>query len=330
MSSLLDLIDSFFQGIKRFFARLFGFQKSLGSRASTSNSWSANSTASVLARSICVVGERSSGKTTYLAALIRARGLEPENGRVQRIFPVGSDSEKLEDQAINILEQGLTLEVTKLLGQPSGQMPSYGFRIEMYDRRDKPLELNIFSKDYSGELFQEIRTLPSAQLDDYMADCAASEGILLLIDGNDYLKDGEYEVNLREFLKLLGDAMTNDDPRRIAVVLSKCEERKLYAKREELRQKGVGDQEFIQRLFPKMYNILNTRCPNNIEIEYFTLSSFGVLKGNARSPNSKVVSDPTDPSLSYATLRNKNAWQPFGLFAPLYWLCTGDRHPDLD
>jgi hypothetical protein len=31
-----------------------------------------------------------------------------------------------------------------------------------------------------------------------------------------------------------------------------------------------------------------------------------------------------------AVIKNPKLWRPFGLVAPIYWLCKGSRHPDLD
>jgi hypothetical protein len=31
-----------------------------------------------------------------------------------------------------------------------------------------------------------------------------------------------------------------------------------------------------------------------------------------------------------SVIRYPKQWRPFGLVAPLYWLCTNERHPALD
>jgi GTPase SAR1 family protein len=63
-----------------------------------------------------IVGDRSSGKTTYLAALARGGNSDPNNP-IQLVEAFNEDGKKLLDYAQNILEQGLMLEQTQLVEQ---------------------------------------------------------------------------------------------------------------------------------------------------------------------------------------------------------------------
>lgn len=55
---------------------------------------------------IFVIGSRSSGKTTYMAALARWPGTDPSTSSVQTVTPIHEDGEALITKAKNILEQG--------------------------------------------------------------------------------------------------------------------------------------------------------------------------------------------------------------------------------
>ena len=60
-----------------------------------------------------VIGDRASGKTTYMASLARWPNADPSSP-VQTVIPVNEEGEELIAKAQNILEQGLELEPTDL------------------------------------------------------------------------------------------------------------------------------------------------------------------------------------------------------------------------
>ena len=64
---------------------------------------------------IRVIGDRGSGKTSYMASLARWPNADPSSP-VQNVTPVNEEGEYLICKAQNILEQGLELEPTHLNG----------------------------------------------------------------------------------------------------------------------------------------------------------------------------------------------------------------------
>lgn len=281
--------------------------------------------AEILTNTIRILGTRSSGKTTYLAALLRNPLNEHENSFIKRIAPIGTGAEKLIDQAFNILQGRAYFDPTPLATQAT-TVEEIGFRIEIYLPRRKLEEtvtLSIFTKDYSGEFFEDLRLHANDIVEDYLTDCAESQGLMLLVDGTNVGEDGHLEMNLPTFLRRLDQSVGGQGWQgRIAFVVSKCEQPKLYLKRQ-----SVGDVELVRRLFPKATATLDASCPKGASVGYFTLSSFGVLGG--RDPEANIRMMTNDQGEYRATIRNVRVWRPFGLAAPLYWLCKGERHPDL-
>lgn len=279
----------------------------------------------ILTNAIRVLGTQGSGKTTFLAALLRNPSNEHESSPIRRIAPIGSGAERLLDQAFNILQDRDYLQPNRLNPQAT-TIEDIGFRLEIFlprSRSQETVTLSLFAKDYSGEFFRDLRLHTTDILDNYLTDCAESQGLMLLVDGTNVEEDGELEMNLPFFLRRLDQAAGGDGWRgRIAFVVSKCEQTRLYLKRTSL-----GDVELVRRLFPKAVRILESNCPRNVTIDYFTLSSFGVLGGLDPEPNVRMVTN--DQGEYRATIRNPRVWKPFGLASPLYWLCKGERHPDL-
>ena len=275
-----------------------------------------------LTNTIRIVGTIGAGKTTYLAALLGKRG---DSYPIKNIVPMGSVAEKLIDKAFNVLE-GRDYFRPNPLVQQATNVEEIGFRIEIFlprSRHQEIVTLSLFTKDYSGEFFEDLRLHTDDIVESYLEDCVGSEGLMLLVDGNNVAEDRHLEINLPNFLRRLDQSSGGTGWKgRIAFVISKCEQTKLYLKRQEL-----GDVELARRLFPKAKSALEANRPRYAMVDYFTLSSFGVLGGLAPEPNVKMITN--DQGEYKATIRNVRIWQPFGLTAPLYWLCTGERHPDL-
>ena len=193
--------------------------------------------AEILTNTIRILGTRSSGKTTYLAALLRNPLNEHENSFIKRIAPIGTGAEKLIDQAFNILQGRAYFDPTPLATQAT-TVEEIGFRIEIYLPRRKLEEtvtLSIFTKDYSGEFFEDLRLHANDIVEDYLTDCAESQGLMLLVDGTNVGEDGHLEMNLPTFLRRLDQSVGGQGWQgRIAFVVSKCEQPKLYLKRQSV------------------------------------------------------------------------------------------------
>lgn len=279
---------------------------------------------------IRVVGDRKAGKTVYMASLARWPNADP-NSPVQTVVPVGEAGEELVNKAQTLLEQGLELEGTGL--SSATEVKDYILRITLKGqfswKNPKAsvgsglVNLNISSKDYSGEFFADLLHKSSDPLlRDYIDDCLQATGIMFLLDGNSSRRDFDYASGLEKLLMTLDRADINVGTRRIALVLTKCEQGDLWVNRHRPA--------FLAKAkFPQVYGKLDTWQQMGAgRVECFTTSAFGMLGQNFLEPNVNILHRSRDGIK--AVIKNPKSWRPFGLVAPIYWLCTGDRHKELD
>jgi hypothetical protein len=184
--------------------------------------------------------------------------------------------------------------------------------------------MNINCKDYAGEIFSDLVYKSGNQrLEDYLEDCRLANGIMLLLDGLSYAKDGEYANGIEKLLTELDRAGGTNSNRRIALVLSKCEQSDLWIN----RQKPT---EIAQARFKQVLTTLRSwQQMGGGEIDCFMTSAFGMLGDIRPKPNMVKIRRDRD-GLQESVLKNPKQWKPFGLVAPLYWLCSGERHRDLE
>ncbi len=273
-----------------------------------------------------VVGDRASGKTTYMAALARwpnAKSSSP----VEAVTPSNKDGEYLIKQAQTLLEQGLSLEQTRLVNKVL-EIKDYGLKIvfkkEFSNNFRTPLELEISCKDYPGEFFSDLLNQYGSPLrEDYLKDCAQATGILLLIDGTAHWRDSQYQKSVEKLL----DAFDRIDKkeqkwrkRRIALVLTKCELPELWINRHRPKFLGLAR-------FPQVCEQLEAKQELEAwNVDYFTVSAFGVLgRGEANSTQIRRSKGGVA-----SVLEDPKKWRPFGLVSPIYWLITGKRNQKLD
>lgn len=278
-----------------------------------------------------VIGDRGSGKTSYMASLARWPNADPSSP-VQNVTPVNEEGEELIVQAQNILEQGLQLEASKL-SDSAIDVKDYSLSIALKGqfswRNPKAsagselVTLNISCKDYSGEFFTDLLyQAGNSQLQDYLEDCLQATGIMFLIDGTTHRKDSEYANGLDKFLMALDRTDISAEKRRVALVMTKCEQPELWIKRHEPRELATAR-------FPQVNRKLQSwQQMGGGSIDYFTTSAFGMLGSRYPEPNSKRIN--RDRNGTTSVLKDPKRWRPFGLVAPIYWLCTGDRHKELD
>ncbi|NER52801.1 MAG: hypothetical protein F6J92_40425 [Symploca sp. SIO1A3] len=267
-----------------------------------------------------IVGDRSAGKTTYMAALARWPHAN-SSSLVQSVTSFNEDGQQLIAQAQNILEQGLILEPTRL--GKAASLPDYGLRIVLKGKRSQEIILTINCKDYSGEFFSDLLyRQQDSLLQEYLEDCAEGNGIMFLLDGIAYRKDAEYARGIGKFLEAIGQLDAEKPQRRLALVLTKCEQPDLWIKRHQ-------PQELVKARFPQAYSKLkNWQSLGKLNIEYFTTSAFGMLGASARQPNARKIKRDREGVAS--VIKEPRFWQPFGLVAPIYWLYTGQRHQGLE
>ncbi|MDJ0742157.1 MAG: hypothetical protein QNJ32_02220 [Xenococcaceae cyanobacterium MO_167.B27] len=273
---------------------------------------------------IRVIGDRGSGKTAYMASMAYWPNANPDSP-VQSIIPINDEANELIAQAQNILEQGLQLEPTDLDASVM-DVKDYTLSITLKDRfavfRSQMLKLNISCKDYAGEFFSDlIHKVGDSRLEDYLEDCLEATGILFLLDGTTHRKDSEYANGLDKFLMALDRSDLDGKHRRIALVMTKCEQSELWINRHKPK-------ELAMKRFPQVHRKLQTWSQTTGgEVSYFTTSAFGMLGNQFPEPNAKKLS--RDRNGTTSVIKNPRRWRPFGLVAPIYWLCTGQHHKEL-
>ena len=273
-----------------------------------------------------IIGDRGSGKTAYLASLAYWPNANPESP-VKSINPIGEEAEELIDKAREILEQGLELEPTDL-NADINEVKDYSLSINLKDRfswlegSKKSVQLNISCKDYAGEFFSDlIYKNGDPKLENYLEDCCLATGLLMLVDGTSHRKDKEFAMGIEKLLMEIDRSDMEMQRRRIALVLSKCEQSELWVNRHRPRK--------VAARFPKLSAQLeNWSKFGGGTVEYFTSSAFGIVGQQYPEPNSKRLRRSRHGTNS--VIKNSKLWRPFGLVSPIYWLCTGKRHSELD
>jgi GTPase SAR1 family protein len=280
---------------------------------------------------IRLVGDRGSGKTAYIASLAYWPNADPSSP-VQTVTPVGDEARELTSKAQDILEQGLMLEPTPLSSSPD-DVKDYTLSIALKDQfswnnptatlENQLLQLNISCKDYAGEFFADlVSKVNDPKLDDYLEDCLQATGILLLLDGTAHRKDSEYANGIDQFLTQLDQTDLDGVQRRIAVVINKCDQSELWINR-------YHPQEVSRQRFPSVCGKLESWSQmGGGRVECFTTSAFGMLGCRYPEPNAKRLR--RDRGGTSSIIKKPRQWRPFGLVAPIYWLCTGARHQELD
>jgi len=286
-----------------------------------------------LGTTVRVIGDRKSGKTTYMAALARWPEVAPSTSQVQKVTPINDDGKQLITKAKNILEQGYQLDVIAL-GTNINEVKDYGLQIipkDQFSWRHKlvgvsspSVRLNINCKEYSGEFFQDILSQSNTPLlQNYLEDCVQASGIMLLVDGLANRKDIEYANGLEKFLIELDKAEKRARKRRIALVLTKCEQPELWLNRHNSKR-------VLGARFPWMMRTLQAWEQSGAgSFNCFTMSAFGMLGNRYPEPNAKRIRGDHE-GIRKSVIKNPQRWKPFGLVGPLYWLYTGERNMKLE
>lgn len=272
-----------------------------------------------------IIGDRASGKTTYLAALaywpISLVGIDSP---IHSVEPYDDNAQVLLDMAENILLQGDDLP-------PNTARISYSLTVNLKQNyleklTGKPPSIRISCVDYPGEFFKDLRN-NTPIVDRYLNDLQAAAGLLLLIDGTQQTPQDDdnnakaiKQLDTRLNQRLANTPKLANTPDllknyRIAVVISKAEDAKLWGSLDNIPN-------FMNRKFPQTQQALNQwKNEWKCQVEYFSCSAFGWM-GTRRTPNT-TVTQTTPPK---AILRDRYAWKPEGLVQPIFWLQTGYRH----
>jgi Double-GTPase 2 len=265
---------------------------------------------------IRVIGYRSSGKTSFMAALARWPNASPDSP-VQSVTANNEESQELINKARNANEVKDYDFSIKLKDKFSWRSPQLG-------ENNRMIDLNLSCKDYAGEFFNDLlQPANNSRLDSYLDDCVRADGIALLIDGASHRMDAEYAMGLERFFKALDQNETETKHRRIAVILTKSENGEVFATRDKPATITVS------RRFPNVHERLQAWHNSKAgKVEFFRASAFGTLGNNFPEPNATIIRRGAEGTTAF--IKKPKLWKPFGLISPLYWLCTGERHPDLD
>ncbi len=274
---------------------------------------------------ITIIGSRSSGKTTYLASLLRL----PQEFKRQfpglTIAPITDESQNLIQSAQNILEKGAKFASTDV-----GNEPFYSFQIKIPQNKNSPeIILDLTVKDYAGEIFQ-IAAEPHrwSELKPYLDDwCSAPNWMIMLTDWETQNDQRIYAPAIERLLTEVSDraavqpALNN---LRVAVVMTKCERGELWPCRLD------AEEDLFKVRLKNTYKVLKDNLPLS-RLRFFACSSFGVLSDRPRDldprPNRYVPDDGSSAEFN-TYLRDITAWKPFGLISPIYWLSTGSVFHD--
>lgn len=218
--------------------------------------------------------------------------------------------------------EGFSLEPTQF--DREEELPSYSFLIEIKPSLwvnpiawifRKRVRVNLALQDYAGEFVSELaRVAQNSTLTSYLDSCAIASGLLFMIDSScSPTHDREYataisnlqrEINLR-----LGKGNRRRAEYRIAFVMSKIDQPEAYLYRNQPEQ-------LILRKFPRTGNAIKAWREAGYRVAYFACSAFGV-HGNPAKPN--AISEYGGMFI----IEKPAMWKPVGLYAPVYWLCTG-------
>lgn len=273
-----------------------------------------------LGGNIGVIGPRSSGKTTYLAAL----AYWPERRLQQRqksAFDIESSdglesNVKIIERAKEQILQGSSFEPTTVIGGID-DLASYMFTIKVKRFLRPPDPINLVAVDYPGEIFNELVNGESNPLhEEFIKKCLRTDvkGLLVLLPGWERGSDSFYEQMVRKFLGLI-DSYGRTNDLRLAVAMSKCERGEIWSGRLD------PETDLFNMHLRETTTVLRNKLPRK-NLEFFAISTFGVLSRNNPRPN-RI--DEIGQEAIHSVLRDTDKWRPYGMIAPLYWLSTGKR-----
>jgi hypothetical protein len=267
-----------------------------------------------------VIGPRSSGKTTYLAALAywperRLKGKQKSAFEIESNDGLEANAKIIEKAKERILE-GLSFAPTTVAGGVD-ELASYMFGIKVKRFLRKPTPINLVAVDYPGEIFNELVSGETNPLhEEFIEKCLRKDvkGLLVLLPAWEKGSDSFYEQMVRKFIGLV-DSYGRIEDLRLAVAMSKCERGEIWSGRLD------PETDLFNMHLPETTAVLRNRIPKK-NVEFFAISTFGVLSRNNPRPNRE---DQIGQGGVNSVLRDTGAWRPYGMIAPLYWLSTGKR-----
>ena len=258
---------------------------------------------------IKIFGPRPSGKFTFLVALACLRSPSP-GSPVLSVKSEGGDSEYLIGMGRDILEHGFLLPPIRMR-----EINSYCLSITLKSSFNI---ISVFHKGliklvasytpYAGEWFEVLKTSGDwdSDLDSVFDDLAAANKVIFLFDSTSSQRDDQYA----QAISVLRDELSkhinlSGDNKRYAIVFSKFDQAPGFFYLPDLNN-------FVTIKFPRLFSELQKWSQDeNFSINYFACSAFGLLE------------NPQRPNAGVGGLKEPNAWRPFGLVTPIYWLLSG-------
>ncbi|NER98001.1 MAG: hypothetical protein F6J86_29845 [Symploca sp. SIO1B1] len=265
---------------------------------------------------ICIIGPRSSGKTTYLAGLAYWPDKQRRGKKSKFSVQAYGDAEALAKKAENIICEGASLDPTDIAGGID-DAPLYQFQVKINHWFNKSVAFDLVVRDYPGEIFDELANNSLNPLhEEFIDECLLEDvdGCLILLTEWTKGNDQFYSKVISNFLELM-DYRKRLYNLRLAVVMSKCERGELWPGRLE------PELDIFEAHLPRTTNLLRERIPNS-NLNLYAISTFGVLKRTDPRPNR---TDILGNNRRRAVLRETSHWRPYNMIAPLYWLSTGKK-----
>jgi hypothetical protein len=239
-----------------------------------------------------------------------------------KITPTSDDAEELIGAAKNILEKGAVFAGNDI---EYGDEPYFSFEIQIPTTKNSPgITLGLNVKDYAGETF-ECGAIPhrASEFQEYVEDWLTAKSWMIMLTDWDTSNDTKlYAPAVNRLLTELSEqANVNEtlSKLRVAVVISKCERGELWPCRLD------AEEDLFRVRLKETYRVLKEKLPPS-RLRFFACSSFGVMGDSSGQhdprPN-RYISDDGSSAEFRAYLRDVEAWKPFGLISPLYWLSTG-------
>jgi hypothetical protein len=294
------------------------------------------------APNIVVLGPRGSGKTTYLSGLTKvaeakaSEFLKSDKVEIAQFrCEIGEErSRELRQDADNIVFFGDSHMPTTLEKKDDGGIKTYTFTGEISYEGIKD-EFMMKLTDTSGEIFETETGVMDSAYRLNLKDRLEGKDIRLLILLADVLPeasnpnpDDKLKYQIEELELVLREVCSEGIKRklRLAVVINKCERGELWTHRLDPVKDIFGNYLKSSKTNLQLMVSAIKKTGAEVDIDFFAMSTFGVLKKDDFRPNYIYGSDDNDGKF---VLRNTdlNEWHPYGVLSPIYWLTTGRRLP---
>ena len=286
---------------------------------------------------ICIIGPRSSGKTTYLASLLYHQQHQfKQNKKIYyRVIAQTVETRELQEKAESLLKRGLKLEPTKLGDelQTIYDLPFFIFTIErnigkfeeLLNKNKIAEKFQVTAKDYPGEVFDDLAksNLLGDNLEAFVKDCFDDKrGCIMMLPAWESGSDRYYLSLLKKFVYLMESEGKKKDYK-MAVVMSKCERGEIWPGRHQ------PELDLFQLHLKKTTAYLRQTFDQN-NLAFFALSTFGIRGDKDPRPNRidlvKQGEERGSVLLQYGEgfpgqgRYSEELWQPYNLIEPVYWL----------